>query len=177
MIAWAHGSAGVVRRMRRVDLRTTVSTTGDILNEWVKRGFVVVQTDYEGLGTPGPNPAWIGESEARSMIDSVRAARNLDPRVGDRWVAMGHSLGGHAALFAADLAARRAPELTLVGAVSMAPVVTLRPPVPSSSPRTPMRCLVDYELPDGALRGRHRLPRRETGSAAHPVGSRLVRPG
>ena len=118
VIAWAHGASGVADQCVLSALDTNYA--GDTLNEWVKRGFVVVQTDYEGMGTPGPNPGWIGESEARSVIDSVRAARNLDDRVGNRWVAMGHSLGGQAALFTADLAARRAPDLVLVGTVALA---------------------------------------------------------
>jgi hypothetical protein len=93
-----------------------------VLNDYVKRGFVVVRPDYEGLGTPGPNPNGIGEAMARSMVDSVRAARRLDSRVGSRWAALGHSHGGRGVLFTADAAAKRAPELVLVGTVSMAPL-------------------------------------------------------
>ncbi len=102
-------------------LQDTASAGDPTLAQWVERGFVVVRTDYEGLGTPGPYPNAIGESMARSVIDSVRAARNLDARVGNRWVAMGHSRGGQGIFFTGDAAARRAPELVLVGTVAMAP--------------------------------------------------------
>ena len=132
MIAWAHGTAGGAADACVVSADDGPDYPGhdytslmDLsLDQWVKRGFVVVQPDYEGFGPPGPNPYDIGESQARSVIDSVRAARNLDARVGDRWVSTGHSLGGHSALFTAALAHQRAPELVLVGTVSMAPVST-----------------------------------------------------
>jgi len=38
------------------------------------RGYVVVATDYEGLGDPGVHPYLVGVSEAYAVLDSVRAA-------------------------------------------------------------------------------------------------------
>ena len=49
-----------------------------LLNRWLKAGYAVVRTDYEGLGTPGDHPYLIGVSEGRSVLDMVRAARKLD---------------------------------------------------------------------------------------------------
>jgi pimeloyl-ACP methyl ester carboxylesterase len=92
-----------------------------MLDAWVARGFVVVQTDYEGEGTPGIHPYFVGTAAGRDLTDLVRAARALDSHVGTRWVAMGHSEGGHAALFTAAVGPGWAPELTLVGAVALAP--------------------------------------------------------
>ena len=44
----------------------------------LRQGYVVVGTDYPGLGVPGIiHPYLIGVSEARAVIDSVRAARDL----------------------------------------------------------------------------------------------------
>src|SRR5271156_2796158 len=37
----------------------------------------IAATDYPGLGTPGPHPYLVGDSEARAVIDSVRAARSF----------------------------------------------------------------------------------------------------
>jgi len=37
----------------------------------------VVFTDYPGLGTPGPHPYLVGESEGRAVLDSIRATRQL----------------------------------------------------------------------------------------------------
>ncbi len=78
--------------------------------------YVVVATDYPGLGTPGPHPYLIGESEGRAVLDSVRAARAIEKaHAGKRFVVWGHSQGGHAALFAGELARRYAPELSSSG--------------------------------------------------------------
>lgn len=88
-------------------------------------GYVAVATDYEGLGTDGPHPYLHGGSAARAVADSVRAARDLVPDAGSRWAVIGHSQGGHAALFTAQDARAVAPELELVGAVAVAPVTDL----------------------------------------------------
>jgi pimeloyl-ACP methyl ester carboxylesterase len=91
------------------------------MNGWLRRGYAVAQTDYQGLGTPGLHPFLIGTAEGRSVIDIVSAARRLDAHVGKRWVAIGHSQGGHATLWAAALAPSYAPRLRLAGALPLAP--------------------------------------------------------
>ena len=69
-----------------------------LLNRWLKAGFAVVRTDYQGLGTAGAHQYLVGVAEGRSTLDIVRAARKLDKRVGNRLAIAGHSQGGHAAL-------------------------------------------------------------------------------
>jgi pimeloyl-ACP methyl ester carboxylesterase len=81
----------------------------------------VVRTDYDGLGTPGVHGYLIGATEGRSVLDAVRAARKVEPRLSRRFLVAGHSQGGHAALFAAALAPRWVPELRLRGTVAFAP--------------------------------------------------------
>jgi fermentation-respiration switch protein FrsA (DUF1100 family) len=85
--------------------------------------MVVTATDFEGLGTPGRHPYIVGESEGRGTLDIVRAARNLEAQTSasERVVIWGHSQGGHAALFANQIAAEWAPELDVVGTVAGAP--------------------------------------------------------
>jgi hypothetical protein len=82
-----------------------------------------VVTDYIGLGPVGEiHPYLSRPSEAHSVIDAVRAARNLPAAgAGRRWLAIGHSQGGHAALATNELAEEYAPELELLGTVSLAP--------------------------------------------------------
>jgi len=80
-----------------------------------------VQTDYVGMGTPGVNPYINGDSEANAVTDIVTAARELDSSIGTTWYAVGHSQGGHAAIFAAAQAPDRASDLDLQGAVAIAP--------------------------------------------------------
>ncbi len=84
---------------------------------------VGVVTDYIGLGPVGElHPYLSRPSEAHSVIDAVRAARNLpETGAGRRWLAIGHSQGGHAALSTNELAAEYAPELELLGTISLAP--------------------------------------------------------
>lgn len=84
---------------------------------------VGVVTDYIGLGPVGElHPYLSRPSEGHSVIDAVRAARNLaEAGAGTRWLAIGHSQGGHGALSAHELAEEYAPELELLGTVSLAP--------------------------------------------------------
>jgi pimeloyl-ACP methyl ester carboxylesterase len=64
------------------------------------------------------------------MLDIVRAAHDLDPRISNRFVITGHSQGGHAALFAADQASTWTPDLKLKGTVSYAPASQLKEQLP-----------------------------------------------
>jgi len=96
------------------------------LPQMLQKGYIVVATDYPGLGTPGIHPYLIGESEGRAVLDSVRAARAL-PRSGasNRFVVWGHSQGGHAALYTGELARSYAPDLKLLGVAAAAPATYL----------------------------------------------------
>jgi pimeloyl-ACP methyl ester carboxylesterase len=80
------------------------------------------------LGTSGPHPYLIGEGEARSALDSIRAARQMkELRLHGGVVVWGHSQGGHAALWTGILAPAYAPELNILGVAAMAPASDLRP--------------------------------------------------
>lgn len=91
----------------------------------VRQGFVVAATDYPGLGTPGVHPYLVGPVEAASVLDSVRAARQLEVNAGNQFVVWGASQGGQAALWTAQSAAAYAPELTLMAAAASAPATDL----------------------------------------------------
>jgi pimeloyl-ACP methyl ester carboxylesterase len=124
LISWAHGTVGnapqcAPSRWPRPNVEQRM------LDEFVRRGYAVAQTDYEGNGTPGIHPYFVATSAARDVTDMVRAARSLDPHIGRAWVAMGHSEGGTAALATAALGQAWAPELHLVGAVAFAPASDL----------------------------------------------------
>ncbi len=81
----------------------------------------MLQTDYQGLGTPGPHAYLVGVAEGRSVLDIVSAARQLDPQISKRYLIAGHSQGGQSALFAAGLAQSWEPKLKLRGTVAFAP--------------------------------------------------------
>jgi pimeloyl-ACP methyl ester carboxylesterase len=126
VVAWAHGTTGIVPRCA-----PSLEPDGGIANipelsRLIAAGHVVVATDYVGLGTPGLHPYLVGTSEGRAVLDSVRAARTfLGGRTSSTTAVFGHSQGGHATLFAAALAPTYAPELRLVGAAPMAPPTDL----------------------------------------------------
>lgn len=127
VIAWAHGTTGIDRTCAPSILDTGLGAGAFYaLDDVIGQGWALVATDYIGLGTEGPHPYLIGEGEARSVLDAVRASRQLAQiSVSDETVVWGHSQGGHAALFTGQLASRYAPELDLVGVAAGGPVPDL----------------------------------------------------
>lgn len=115
VVAWAHGTVGIADRCAPT---VTGKIGGPYLSHWLSQGYAIVATDYVGLGTPGLHPYLDGPTEANSVIDMVRAARVAEPGLSVRWVALGQSQGGQAALFTAARATRYAPELDYRGAVA-----------------------------------------------------------
>jgi alpha-beta hydrolase superfamily lysophospholipase len=125
IIAWAHPTTGVVPRCAP-SRALFVFQQMQGLRAMVKRGYVVTATDYPGLGTAGPHPYLVGASEARAVLDAVRAAREMPGAGGGRhFAAWGHSQGGQAVLFTGIIAANYAPELELVGVAAAAPATEL----------------------------------------------------
>jgi hypothetical protein len=115
VVSWAHGTSGMASPC-------APSRNGAFTESWGLRA-VVVATDYAGLGPIGErHPYLSGKAEGYSVIDIVRAARRIPwVHAGRRWVTVGVSQGGHASLFAGELARRYAPELDLAGVVAAAP--------------------------------------------------------
>jgi len=128
VVTWAHGTTGLADRCAPSRARAgtefgrAIRYADPVIKQWLKAGWAVVRTDYEGLGTPGVHPYLIGTSEGRSTLDAVRAARELERlHLGRRVIIAGHSQGGHAALWAASLAPSYTPELRVRGTVAFAP--------------------------------------------------------
>lgn len=124
VVAWNHGTTGVARGCAP-SLRDASATRWAIpaLDEAIARGWVVVASDYSGQGAPGVFPYLIGEGEARSSLDAVLAAREIEGlALRPETIAWGHSQGGHAALWMAQIAADYAPEIDMRGTAVLAPV-------------------------------------------------------
>ena len=126
VIAWAHPTTGVASRCGP-SLASDGGATGvPGLSAFIAAGYVVTATDYPGLGTPGPHPYLVGESEGRAVIDSVRMAGHLDgAHAGTRYAVWGHSQGGHAALWAGQLAPEYGSGLELIAVATAAPATDL----------------------------------------------------
>ncbi|MCX5013352.1 lipase family protein [Streptomyces sp. NBC_00555] len=90
----------------------------NLIQQLTLRGWAVVVTDYEGLGTPGVHTYTVGPSAGHAMLDAARAATRL-PEAGlpaDTPVGiMGYSQGGQASSWAAELQGSYAPELKVKG--------------------------------------------------------------
>jgi dienelactone hydrolase len=117
VVGYAHFTTGA-GQICAPSLSTSPFVDVEGLPEFIQAGYVVVAPDYQGLGVAGPQTSFlVGESEGRSVLDAVRAARHLSgAAVGTRVVTWGHSQGGHASMFAAQLASSYAPDLHVLGA-------------------------------------------------------------
>jgi pimeloyl-ACP methyl ester carboxylesterase len=166
VVTWGHGTTGIAdvcapsRDSASNPAHGLIAYIDPLLTSFLKRGYAVVRTDYEGLGTPGDHPFLNGDSEGRDMLDIVRAARKLEPSLGKRVIIAGHSQGGQAALFAASLAKKWTPELSIRGTVAFAPVSHLSEQVPlvrglkDPSPLTAFAVMIarGIDLADPALK-------------------------
>jgi len=126
IVAWEHGTLGMGDPC--VPSRSD-NPLGDIqtfLSLMLEQGWIVVATDYVGLGTPGPNQYIIAQSEVRDVVNSVRAVRTIpEAEAGNRYATFGHSQGGHSSIWTGHLGPEYAPELELVGVAAAAPSLKL----------------------------------------------------
>ncbi|HXB14954.1 MAG TPA: lipase family protein [Solirubrobacteraceae bacterium] len=125
VIAYAHGTSGIAQ-----GCAPSVVPGGEgpfysgipAVQQVVKQGWAIVAPDYTGLGAAGPVSYLIGPEEARSVLDSVRAARELPVvSLSKRTVVWGYSQGGQAALWTGALAPSYAADVKLSGVAAMAP--------------------------------------------------------
>ncbi|MGV9616682.1 alpha/beta hydrolase, partial [Nocardia xishanensis] len=119
VIAWAHGTVGLGD-----DCAYSIAGPGArerdwaYLGTWLQQGYAVVAADYAGLGTPGEHPYLNGTVEAHNVVDAVKAATRQYPSLAKKWVVVGQSQGGGAAVFTARYATEfGGPELDYRGAV------------------------------------------------------------
>lgn len=125
LLLHAHGSLGIADACSPSRAFVGSTTDGSYASEFesvgqvaTTAGWVVVSTDYEGLGGPGSHPFLVGVSEGRSVLDAGRAARQIPGLyIGDHTAIAGFSQGGHAGLWAAQLAPDWTPEQPIVGTV------------------------------------------------------------
>jgi Secretory lipase len=115
IVGYAPGTHGMGDQCApSVHLEAGDENEGLLIHQYGWRGYAVAVTDYQGLGTPGDHAYMVARSAGHALIDIVRAARRLTdaglPQNGP--VALvGYSQGGHAAAWAAQLAAGYASDL------------------------------------------------------------------
>jgi hypothetical protein len=149
VVSWAHGTVGSAdhsapsmdfyhKNVLPVDeglglLRKINKAPYALLNAFLRAGWAVAMTDYEGLGTYGNHPYLLGVSEGRGILDIVPAvhqlaAQTVDQQIADRYAIVGHSQGGQAALWGAHLAFTGAypTTSTLISVAALAPASNLK---------------------------------------------------
>ena len=124
IVAWAHGTVGVADHCAPSS-NPWSERNRRYLATWMQRGFAIVGTDYQGLGTPGGHAYLSTRVEAYSVLDGVRAALASVPGLANRIMIVGQSQGGGAAFASAAYAPAYAPELDIRGTVATgAPYIT-----------------------------------------------------
>lgn len=130
IVAWAHGTSGF-------DANAAPSHHKNLWQHFLApyqialQGYVVVATDYAGLGVrkyPSGQPIvheYIASpSQAKDVVHSVTAARAAFPELSANFVVIGHSQGGGAAWSVAQRAASTSIPGYL-GAVAVSPYTSL----------------------------------------------------
>ncbi|MBI3213195.1 MAG: prolyl oligopeptidase family serine peptidase [Mycobacterium sp.] len=95
--AWAHGTVGLGDDCTPSALPRS-ARDNEYLSHWLDQGYVVVGSDYAGLGTPGLMSYLNSRTTARGIVDSVIAAHQMDLALSPRWAVIGQSQGGGAAV-------------------------------------------------------------------------------
>lgn len=159
LAAWAHGTLGVAD-VCAPSWAMHKPRDAAYINRWLKAGFAVVASDYQGLGGPGPHPYLVWPAESRSVLDSARAALAARPGlIANAVIVTGQSQGSGPAIGSALIARAYAPEIRLLGAVATGVVSTVpdgpyRPPASTvaggGAPHYTLLSLVGGGLRDGA---------------------------
>ena len=143
VIMFVHGTVGLTQACMP-SLSTQPFSGIPTLDRAIGAGWIIVATDFATEGRANsPHEYLIGEGEARSGLDSIRAARQMKELTLDRnrTVVWGHSQGGGSALWVGSVAPRYAPDIKLTGVAAIAPTTYLA------------KILALQEPPAAAIRG------------------------
>ena len=144
VITWSHGTTGTAANCGPSQIRNPAKPLnlyfrvgGDswtdyglpALEQFIKAGYVVVGTDYQGLGSPGKHQYAVSRTNGRDAINAARAVGTMKATgASKKVVAIGWSQGGGSTIAAAGQADYIAQKGTardgidIVGYVAMAPV-------------------------------------------------------
>ncbi len=145
VIAWTHGAWGVAEKCAPSLSPNFFDVTAGI--DAVRSGYVVVAPDYIGLASPTMHPILVGPDTANSVLDAVRAAREIPgAAAGSSFAVWGESQGGHAALWTAIAARSYAPDLNLVATAAAAPPTDLAANLREGSDKNARAMLLSFTL-------------------------------
>jgi acetyl esterase/lipase len=123
VVVWVHGAVGVAPGCGPSRTRLDMPYAAELL----AAGSVVVAPDLTGLGIEGvEHPYLHGTTAGRAVLDALRAAADLPEAGAGRVAALcGHSAGGHAVLWANQLAVDEGDDIDVRRAVAISPIADL----------------------------------------------------
>jgi len=140
VMSWAHGTTGIGDAAcpsaqpdpaRELTLYFAPGSTTQIdygvpgLQSFIDDDWVVVATDYQGLGTPGIHQYTVNRTNAIDAVTIVHAARELNVGAGTRFGVIGWSQGGGTAAATVELDDSDYGDLEIVGTACMSPGVPI----------------------------------------------------
>ena len=155
VIAWAHGTTGVGANHAPSNYKNMMQ---HFLGPYqlALQGYVVVATDYAGLGVtkdasgaPIMHEYLASPSQANDVVHSVGAARAAFPELSRNFVAVGHSQGG-GAVWAVSQKAAVTPIPGYLGGVAISPYTNFLNEQSAYSPRIGAAIcrVIAYTFPD-----------------------------
>ena len=174
ILAWAHGTTGSAQNCGPSQIINPASPLNEYflmngnswtdygipnLEEFIKEGYVVVATDYQGQGGGGRHQYAIAGTNGRDAINSARAASSMkEVGAGKKTIIYGWSQGGGATIAAASLLDYQAQQgtaadnLQYLGFVGLAPddvaAVLPRPPADEVATIKIMNDLTQANVPN-----------------------------
>ena len=119
ILAWAHGTTGSAQNCGPSQIINPTAALNEYFlmdgNSWtdygipngqefINQGYVVVATDYQGLGGGGKHQYAVAQTNGRDVINSARAASSMkEVGAGKKTILYGWSQGGGAVIAAASL--------------------------------------------------------------------------
>ena len=155
ILSWAHGTTGSAQNCGPSQITDPTRALNEYFllsgNSWtdygipngqefINEGYVVVATDYQGLGGGGKHQYAVAGTNGRDVINAARAASSMtEVGAGKKTVLYGWSQGGGAAIAAASIPDYQAQQgtaadnLQYLGFVALAPedVAAMLPKVPT----------------------------------------------
>jgi hypothetical protein len=139
VMSWSHGTTGLGDAAspsaqpdpaRELTLYFTPGSQTQLdygipgLQKFIDDNWVVVATDYQGLGSSGVHQYTVNRTNAIDAVTIVKAARELPVGAGTKFGVIGWSQGGGSAAATVELDASDYGDLEIVGAVCMSPGVS-----------------------------------------------------
>jgi hypothetical protein len=143
VLAWAHAFTGAARTCAP-SLRRNMAN-GPFLVMYAQLGYAILAPDYAGLGSSVQNAVLDMTSNANDVIYAVAAARTAVPELGSRWIAVGDSMGGIAALSVSELETEL-KDSNFLGSVAVGQIAELKEFYVGHSGTPPSPALLAYAI-------------------------------